>query len=65
MTEALQAVIANAQSVTSALSAGSYNNPISKHLLEKFGFKIVDTLKGIQRRVDDQPHDEPYYILNL
>lgn len=65
MSEALKAVIANASSFSSALSAICCNNPKSKRLLEKFGFKIVNTIAGVKKAVDEQSHDVPYYILNL
>lgn len=65
MSEALAVVIENAAGTCSALSAISYNNPISERLLEKFGFKIVSTIKGVQKAVDEHPHDVPYYFLNL
>lgn len=65
MTEALTVVIANAKTVTSRLSATHYKNPKSEHLLRKFGFKQVDTIQKIKRNADTEPHEEPYYILDL
>lgn len=65
MTEALTVVIANAKAITSRLSATHYMNPKSEHLLRKFGFKQVDTIQKIKRKEDTEPHEEPYYILDL
>lgn len=65
MSEALEVVIANASSMSTALSAICYDNPKSKHLLEKFGFKVIDTIVDVQKAVDQNPHDAPYYILKL
>lgn len=65
MTEALTAVIAEAKEITGILSATQNNNPRSEHLLKKFGFRQVGTIKNVKRRIDLEFHDEPYYILIL
>ena len=65
MTEALTAVIENAKEITCRLSATHNNNPKSEHLLKKFGFQQVDVIRNVKRKVDAQPHNEPYYVLEL
>ena len=65
MTEALTTVIANAKEVTEVLSATHNNNPKTEHILTKLGFKQVDVIKNVKRKVDVENHDEPYYILEL
>ena len=65
MTEALTVVIANAKEITGSLSATQYNNPKSEHLLIKMGFQQVDVIHNVKRKVDAEPHDEPYYLLML
>ena len=65
MTEALSVVIANAKEIADRLSATQYNNPKSEHLLIKMGFQQVDIIRGIKRKIDAKPHDEPYYLLVL
>ena len=65
MTEALTVVIANAKSITKKLSATHKQNPKTEHILKKFGFQQVDVIHNIQRRANEVPHDEPYYILIL
>lgn len=65
MTEALTAVIAEAKEITGILSATQNNNAKSEHLLKKFGFRQVGTIRNVKRKVDSEYHDEPYYILIL
>jgi ribosomal-protein-alanine N-acetyltransferase len=65
MTEALTSVIAEAKEITGILSATQNNNAKSEHLLKKFGFQRIGTIKNVKRRVDFEFHDEPYYILIL
>ena len=65
MTEALTTVIANAKEVTEMLSASHNNNPKTEHILTKLGFKQVDVIKNVKRKIDVAYHDEPYYILEL
>lgn len=65
MSEALATVIANAKEIANMLSATHNNNPKSEHLLIKFGFKQVDVIKNVKRKVDIDYHDEPYYELEL
>ena len=65
MTEALTAVIANAKDITNKLSVTHKQNPKTEHILKKFGFQQVDVIHNIQRRSNEVPHDEPYYILIL
>ena len=65
MTEALAKVIPYAKEVTGVLSATQNQNSKSAHLLKKFGFKQVDVIKNVKRKIDSEYHDEPYYILIL
>ena len=65
MTQALTTVIANAKEVTEVLSASHNNNPKTDHILTNLGFKQVDVIKNVKRKVDVEYHDEPYYILEL
>jgi len=65
MTEALTEVIAAAKEVTGVLSATQNRNAKSEHLLKKFGFRQVDVIRNVKRKVDAEYHDEPYYILIL
>ena len=65
MTEALTVVIANAKEITDKLSATQYNNPKSEHLLNKMGFQQAGVLRNFKRKIDAEPHDEPYYLLIL
>lgn len=65
MSEALKEVIANAKETADMLSATHNNNAKTDHLLKKFGFRCVDTIKNIQRNVDAEVHDGPYYLLKL
>ena len=65
MTEALTVVIANAKEITDKLSATQYNNPKSEHLLNKMGFQQAGVLRNVKRKIDAEPHDEPYYLLIL
>lgn len=66
MSEALEKIISVANEITPMLSAThNISNVKSEHILKKFGFKYVKTIKNIQRKVDVAPHDEPYYILEI
>ena len=65
MTEALAKVIPCAKEVTGVLSATHNRNTKSERLLKKFGFKQVDMIKNVKRKIDSEYHDEPYYILML
>jgi len=71
MQEALKAVIDHASKVTSFLSAAFFvgsDNPKSRHIVEKMGFRFVKTItfEGSTDRVTGEPlAGADYYVLSL
>ena len=66
MSEALECVIHNANSITKALSYFcTTDDKRSQHIAEKFGFQYIKTFYNVQRTASDVPKDFYYYKLEL
>lgn len=66
LSEALEKVIETAGEYTQYLSMGySDERPKTKHIAEKFNFKVETVFRNFKRKTDKKPQDEYYCILKV